>query len=95
MISLTNEDGVSSIIWRVILWRGIRIVLHGLKMSISMNQGFKSDMTKGGEFTVTGGIQEDSAWPLDKDGKEGDSSIEQDTGLDLNGLSQIFVAIAE
>lgn len=30
-------------------------------MSISGNQGSKSDMTKGGEFTVTEGIQEDIA----------------------------------
>ena len=40
-------------------------------MSITMNQGFKSSVTEGSEFTVTGGIQEDIARSLDGDGKEG------------------------
>lgn len=37
-----------------IISRGIELALHGLKRSSSMTQGFKTDMTKGGEFTVTG-----------------------------------------
>ena len=54
--------------------RGTELLLPGLKRPSSRNQELISDATEGGEFTVTGRIQEDFAWPLDGD-RGGDRAL--------------------